>query len=118
MTSLSGASPEGSELRRMAERDREGVRWDLWGSYLPERQWGTVREDYSADGNAWASFPYKQLRDENRQRGRDQPEFELVHTGAFDERRRHHDEQSWALTIHRDTPGQGLPGMEQTRRFR
>lgn len=63
-------------------------------------------------------FPYKQLRDENRQRGRDQPEFELVHTGAFDERRRHHDEQSWALTIHRDTPGQGLPGMEQTRRFR
>ena len=46
-----------SELSRMAERDHEGVPWGLWGSYLPERQWGTVREDYSADGNAWTSFP-------------------------------------------------------------
>jgi len=173
MTSPSGASPEGSELRRMAERDREGVRWDLWGSYLPERQWGTVREDYSADGNAWNSFPhdharsrvyrwgedgllgicdnqcrlcfsvalwngvdpilkerpfglaneegnhgedlkdyyfhiantpthsfmrglykypqqrfpYEQLLQENRRRGRDQPEYELVDTGIFDQSR-------------------------------
>ncbi|NDD44171.1 MAG: hypothetical protein EBZ24_01660 [Synechococcaceae bacterium WB9_4xB_025] len=109
---------EPAELLRCQQRDAGHEQWDRWGTYLSDRQWGTVREDYSADGNAWASFPYKQLRDENRQRGRDQPEFELVHTGAFDERRRHHDEQSWALTIHRDTPGQGLPGMEQTRRFR
>jgi hypothetical protein len=157
----------------MAERDREGVRWDLWGSYLPERQWGTVREDYSADGNAWNSFPhdharsrvyrwgedgllgicdsqcrlcfsvalwngvdpilkerpfglaneegnhgedikdyyfhiantpthsfmrglykypqqrfpYEQLLEENRRRGRDQPEYELVDTGIFDQSR-------------------------------
>jgi hypothetical protein len=157
----------------MAERDREGVRWDLWGSYLPERQWGTVREDYSADGNAWTSFPhdharsrvyrwgedgllgicdsqcrlcfsvalwngedpilkerpfglaneegnhgedikdyyfhiantpthsfmrglykypqqrfpYEQLLEENRRRGRDQPEYELVDTGIFDQNR-------------------------------
>jgi hypothetical protein len=52
----------GSELRRMAERDHEQVPWDLWGSYLPDRQWGTVREDYSADGNAWVSFPHDQAR--------------------------------------------------------
>jgi hypothetical protein len=52
----------GSELRRMAERDHDQVPWDLWGSYLPDRQWGTVREDYSADGNAWVSFPHDHAR--------------------------------------------------------
>ncbi len=51
-----------SEQRRIAERDREGVPWDLWGSYLPERQWGTVREDYSADGDAWNFFPHDHAR--------------------------------------------------------
>ena len=30
--------------------------WKKWGPYLSERQWGTVREDYSADGNAWDYF--------------------------------------------------------------
>ncbi|TCD56802.1 glucosidase [Synechococcus sp. BS56D] len=164
---------EPAELLRCQQRDAGHEQWDRWGTYLSDRQWGTVREDYSADGNAWASFPfdhshlrsyrwgedgllglsdeqgllclapvlwngkdpilkerlfglgnpegnhgedikeamyhlagtptgsyakalyrypqcpfpYKQLRDENRQRGRDQPEFELVHTGAFDESR-------------------------------
>ena len=42
----------------MAERDLGRAPWDLWGSYLSERQWGTVREDYSADGDAWSSFPH------------------------------------------------------------
>ena len=46
----------------MAERDHEQVPWGLWGSYLPDRQWGTVREDYSADGNAWVSFPHDHAR--------------------------------------------------------
>ena len=36
--------------------------WRKWGPYLSERQWGTVREDYSADGNAWASFDHTQSR--------------------------------------------------------
>ena len=57
-----GASPLASEQRRIAERDQEGVPWDLWGTYLPERQWGTVREDYSADGDAWRSFPHDHAR--------------------------------------------------------
>ncbi len=34
--------------------------WHLWGPYLSERQWGTVREDYSADGDAWSYFPFEQ----------------------------------------------------------
>ena len=46
----------------MAERDNGLVPWSLWGSYLPDRQWGTVREDYSADGDAWQSFPHDHAR--------------------------------------------------------
>jgi len=51
-----------SELQRIAERDEGHKAWGLWGSYLSDRQWGTVREDYSADGNAWTSFPHDQAR--------------------------------------------------------
>jgi hypothetical protein len=43
------------------ERDRladTGARWKRWGPYLSERAWGTVREDYSAGGDAWDSFPH------------------------------------------------------------
>ncbi|MFN9630317.1 MAG: MGH1-like glycoside hydrolase domain-containing protein [Cyanobacteriota bacterium] len=46
----------------MAERDQDAEPWGLWGSYLSERQWGTVREDYSADGDAWRSFPHDHAR--------------------------------------------------------
>ena len=51
-----------SEARRIAERDCGHAPWSLWGSYLPERQWGTVREDYSVDGDAWRSFPHDHAR--------------------------------------------------------
>lgn len=61
---MSAALPENpvppAEKHRIAERDRGEKPWQLWGPYLPERQWGTVREDYSADGNAWDYFPYTQ----------------------------------------------------------
>lgn len=40
----------------------EGGPWYLWGPYLSERAWGTVREDYSADGDAWRYFPYDHSR--------------------------------------------------------
>ena len=51
-----------SRHRRMAERDEGHQPWSRWGSYLSDRQWGTVREDYSADGNAWSSFPHEHAR--------------------------------------------------------
>src|SRR5919202_1668396 len=47
------------------ERDRLADRnggWKRWGPYLSERAWGTVREDYSADGEAWDSLPHDQAR--------------------------------------------------------
>ena len=52
--------PEPAEITRRKERDSGAVNWMLWGTYLSDRQWGTVREDYSADGNAWNSFPFDQ----------------------------------------------------------
>jgi hypothetical protein len=162
-----------AENRRLAEDARRQRNWKRWGPYLSERQWGTVREDYSPDGSCWeyfphdharsrayrwgedgllgitdrecrlcfalamwngrdpflkerlfgltnaqgnhgedvkecyfyldatptasylkslykypqAEFPYARLLDENRRRGRDEPEFELLDTGVFDENR-------------------------------
>ncbi|HZP60567.1 MAG TPA: hypothetical protein VFB27_09615 [Opitutaceae bacterium] len=167
------ASPPPAERLRLAEDAQRTKNWKRWGPYLSERQWGTVREDYSADGEAWtyfsheearsrayrwgedgllgicdregrlcfalalwnerdpflkerlfgltgpegnhgedvkecyffldstpthsyaralykypqAAFPYEQLRAENRRRGRDEPEFELLDTHVFDEDR-------------------------------
>src|SRR5476649_1119225 len=163
------------ESARLAEDAARTKNWKRWGPYLAERQWGTVREDYSEDGESWnyftheharsrayrwgedgllgltdrecrlcfalalwngrdpflkerlfgltgpegnhgedvkecyfyvdatpthswlraiykypqAAFPYDRLREENRRRGRNEPEFELLDTGVFDEGRYH-----------------------------
>ena len=50
-----------AEELRLRE-SREGVPWRGWGPYLSERQWGTVREDYSDGGNAWDYFSHDQAR--------------------------------------------------------
>jgi Mannosylglycerate hydrolase MGH1-like glycoside hydrolase domain len=170
---MSHAAPPAAERQRLAAIRERGEPWWRWGPYLAERQWGTVREDYSPYGSAWDSFPhdharsrayrwgedgllgisdnhgrlcfalalwnehdpilkerlfgltglegnhgedvkeyyfyldstpshaymralykypqrafpYGQLVDENRRRGRDQPEFELIDTGVFAEQR-------------------------------
>jgi hypothetical protein len=162
-----------TEDKRLEEARTRKKHWKRWGPYLSERQWGTVREDYSPGGTAWeyfphdharsrayrwgedgicgisdrhqmicfalalwngrdpilkerlfglnghegnhgedvkeyyfyldstathsymralykypqAAFPYQQLVEENRRRGRDQPEFELIDTGVFAENR-------------------------------
>ena len=47
-----------AEHRRLEEARATGKKWRRWGTYLPERQWGTVREDYSADGDPWNYFPF------------------------------------------------------------
>lgn len=44
---------------RLAEDLRREKNWKRWGPYLAERQWGTVREDYSANGDSWNHFPYQ-----------------------------------------------------------
>ena len=44
---------DNAEGKRLETARNENVPWRKWGPYLSERQWGTVREDYSQDGNAW-----------------------------------------------------------------
>src|ERR1700687_4035187 len=51
-----------AEARRMEESRLRTVHWKRGGPYLSERQWGTVREDYSADGTAWEYFPHDHAR--------------------------------------------------------
>src|SRR5437867_8398457 len=168
-----------TEDRRLEEARLRKKHWKRWGPYLSERQWGTVREDYSDGGTAWeffphdharsrtyrwnedglagisdepqtlcfalalwngrdpilkerifgltgnegnhgedakeywwypestpthssmkwrywypqAEFPYAWLVEENRRRGREQPEFELIDTGVFDE------DRYWDITV-------------------
>src|SRR5688500_8225463 len=50
------------ETQRLEEDARRLKNWKRWGPYLAERQWGTVREDYSADGDVWTYFPHDQAR--------------------------------------------------------
>ena len=51
-----------TEERRLEETRDRNTPWRKWGPYLSERQWGTVREDYSKSGNAWDYFPHDQAR--------------------------------------------------------
>src|SRR5918994_1231442 len=94
------------EHGRLDEARKQGTPWRKWGPYLSERQWGTVREDYSDSGDAWNYFthdqarsrayrwgedglagPYDDLVRTNRTRGRDELEYELLDTGIFDDDR-------------------------------
>ena len=50
------------EIDRIREMNAGSADWRLWGPYLSERQWGTVREDYSEGGTAWDYFPHDHAR--------------------------------------------------------
>ena len=51
-----------AEARRLEEDARRDKNWKRWGPYLSERQWATVREDYSPDGRLWDYFPHEHAR--------------------------------------------------------
>ena len=101
------------EHSRLKEARNQNVPWKKWGPYLSERQWGTVREDNS-EGNhgedvkeyyfyldstpthsymkylykyPQAAYPYGDLVETNRRRGREEFEYELLDTGVFDQDR-------------------------------
>src|ERR1700747_2033984 len=50
------------EAKRLEAARDQKIAWKKWGPYLSERQWGTVREDYSKDGDAWTYFSHDQAR--------------------------------------------------------
>jgi hypothetical protein len=51
-----------AESIRLEDSRHHKVHWKRWGPYVSERAWGTVREDYSADGTAWDYLPHDQAR--------------------------------------------------------
>ncbi len=57
-----GKTAMDAEIRRLDEDARRERNWKRWGPYLAERQWGTVREDYSPDGSCWEYLPHDQAR--------------------------------------------------------
>ena len=58
----SNVRPVTAEELRLEQAHDRTANWQRWGSYLSERQWGTVREDYSADGDCWDYFSHDQAR--------------------------------------------------------
>lgn len=58
------------EEKRLSEC-KEGIKWKEWGPYLSERQWATVREDYTEGGNAWESIVHDQARSKSYRWGED-----------------------------------------------
>jgi len=55
-------TPPDAEKARLAADDTRSKNWKRWGPYLSERQWGTVREDYSPDGESWGYFTHEHAR--------------------------------------------------------
>src|SRR6476469_4412708 len=87
-----------AEQKRLNDAREAGVPWKKWGPYLSERQWGTVREDYidSTPTHSYMKylykypqreFPYRDLLETNGRRSREEFEYELLDTGAFDDDR-------------------------------
>ena len=60
-----------AEQKRLDEAREQSIPWRQWGPYLSERQWGTVREDYSDNGNAWDYFSHDQARAHSYRWGED-----------------------------------------------
>ncbi len=60
-----------AEEKRLEQNRTHTVFWKKWGPYLSERQWGTVREDYGEDGEAWKYFPHDHARSRSYRWGED-----------------------------------------------
>jgi len=73
MTQKGSQPPAGevAEQKRLNDARERKIPWKKWGPYLSERQWGTVREDYSHDGNAWSYFSHDQSRSRTYRWGED-----------------------------------------------
>ena len=71
MAKKSNKEAIGKEKQRLLEADKNDVGWRHWGPYLSERSWGTVREDYSPDGEAWTHLTHQMARSKAYRWGED-----------------------------------------------
>ncbi len=60
-----------AERERLKQDQERSVYWKRWGPYISERTWGTVREDYSPDGDAWNYVPHDSARSKAYRWGED-----------------------------------------------
>ena len=65
------SNSKNAEQKRLKENYDQKKKWMKWGPYLSERQWGTVREDYSENGTAWDYFPHDHARSKTYRWGED-----------------------------------------------
>ncbi|ORY51623.1 hypothetical protein BCR33DRAFT_694401 [Rhizoclosmatium globosum] len=70
-TTARPTSSDGAEAARIKAADSMSKHWRRWGPYVSERQWATVREDYSANGDAWRYFPFDQSHSRTYRWGED-----------------------------------------------
>ncbi len=70
-TQAQSASASTAEHKRLKEAPSSGAAWRRWGPYVSERSWGTVREDYSPNGNAWDFLTHEQSRSKAYRWGED-----------------------------------------------
>jgi hypothetical protein len=68
---LQEARKQTEEYKRLQEVREQNIPWKKWGPYLSDRQWATVREDYSQDGNAWNYFTHDHARSRSYRWGED-----------------------------------------------
>jgi len=68
---LQEARKQSEEYKRLQEVREQNIPWKKWGPYLSDRQWATVREDYSQDGNAWNYFTHDHARSRSYRWGED-----------------------------------------------
>jgi hypothetical protein len=71
MSERHAGTPVAAEELRLEQDARRERNWKRWGPYLSERQWGTVREDYSPHGDCWSHFPHDQARSRTYRWGED-----------------------------------------------
>ena len=71
MSTREPSTKSGAEQSRLDEDARRERNWKRWGPYVSERQWGTVREDYSAHGECWEYFPHDHARSRTYRWGED-----------------------------------------------
>ncbi len=71
-----------AEQSRLEEARTKKAHWKKWGPYLSERQWGTVREDYSESGDAWNYFTHDRDRSDTGRNFKDRGLFRLSAVGS------------------------------------
>ena len=107
-----------AERTRLEDARQGKAHWKKWGPYLSERQWGTVREDYSENGDAWNAFPHDQARSRAYRWGEDgiagvlgRPAADLLRARPLE--RQGPDPQGAAVRTHeqRGEPRRGRQGV-------